>query len=531
MKSFFDILQNSYIDSVKMTIFNTFKTGDAALDSFITALIIALIGYIVNYFQRDNVDVPILKFITRLGSYCLYKKNVIILEGKNCSGTSCLFGGYYSSSAYSDRFKAIWDYIENNIETNKTIYQIKEYHNNSTNDDKNNYIYMVSQHERFLIDKNIFVITEFEKEDNNDKNDRVKTSIDKIIIKLYSYTYSISEIKMFIDNITTKYLHAIKTTRLNKKFIYTLTDCKHDEDDSSSIYNCWQESVFESARTFDNIFFDGKAEIIKRIYSFVNNKNWYYEKGIPYTLGIGLHGPPGTGKTSFIKALAKSLDRHVVVVPLKLIKTKKQLDKFFFEHTYNRANEQNSITFDKKIIVFEDIDCIGDIVLDRSKKCLDNKYLQGKTEKDDVKIGDVLQSIVDMNDNSSCVKLPTTTVAPYKDEPITLDDILNLWDGIRETPGRIIVISSNHYDKLDSALIRPGRIDISHELSNCSHDTITQLYSHLYGNEINKTMLKKTKPYFYSPAEIVNLYTSNKDDEQTFLKRLIQNKKVINSCT
>ena len=133
-----------------------------------------------------------------------------------------------------------------------------------------------------------------------------------------------------------------------------------------------------------------------------------------------------------------------------------------------------------------------------------------------------------MNDNSSCVKLPTTAGSFSKDEPITLDDILNLWDGIRETPGRIIVISSNHYDKLDDALIRPGRIDISHELSNSSHDTIAKLYSHLYGSEINKTMLKKIKPYFYSPAEIVNLYIGNKDDEQAFLKRLIQNKKVIN---
>lgn len=531
MPTFFDILQHGYIDSVKMTIFNTFKTGDAALDSFITALIIALIGYIVNYFQRDKVDINIFKFIKQRFTYCLYKKNVIVLEGKNCSGITGFVGGYYSSSAYSDRFKAIWDYIENNIESNKTIHKIKEYHTNfnfNSTKVKNSDIYMVSQNDRFLIDKDIFVITEFEKEDNSDKNDRTKTSVDKITIKLYSYTYSISELKMFIDNITTKYLQSIKTTRLNKKFIYTLTDCKHDEEDANAIYNCWHESVFESARTFDNIFFDGKSEIIKRINSFVNNKHWYYEKGIPYTLGIGLHGPPGTGKTSFIKALAKSLDRHVVVVPFKLIKTKKQLDKFFFENTYSRDNGKNSITFDKKIIVFEDIDCIGDIVLDRSKKMSVNKYLQGKTEKDDVKIGDVLQSIVDMNDNSSCVKSPTTAVPFYKDEPITLDDILNLWDGIRETPGRIIVISSNHYDKLDDALIRPGRIDISHELRNCSHDTITQLYSHLYGFEINKTMLKKIKPYFYSPAEIVNLYIGNKDDEQAFLKRLIQNKKVIN---
>ena len=131
MKPFFDILQNGYIDSVKMTIFNTFKTGDAALDSFITALIIALIGYTVNYFQRDQNNINIFKSIKQVFTHCLYKKNVIVLEGKNCSGTSCLFGGYYSSSAYSDRFKAIWDYIENNIESNKTIHHIKEYHTNT----------------------------------------------------------------------------------------------------------------------------------------------------------------------------------------------------------------------------------------------------------------------------------------------------------------------------------------------------------------------------------------------------------------
>ena len=79
MFSFFDILQHSYIDSVKMTIFNTFKTGDAALDSFITALIIALIGYIVTYFQRDQKNINVFKFIKQMFTFCLYKKNVIVL--------------------------------------------------------------------------------------------------------------------------------------------------------------------------------------------------------------------------------------------------------------------------------------------------------------------------------------------------------------------------------------------------------------------------------------------------------------------
>jgi SpoVK/Ycf46/Vps4 family AAA+-type ATPase len=106
-----------------------------------------------------------------------------------------------------------------------------------------------------------------------------------------------------------------------------------------------------------------------------------------------------------------------------------------------------------------------------------------------------------------------------------LDDILNLWDGIRETPGRILIITSNHYGKLDSALVRPGRIDITHELSNASHNTISEIYQHLFGKSIDMNKLEKIKNNFYSPAELINLYVSHKN-EQDFINRLIKNEKV-----
>ena len=111
------------------------------------------------------------------------------------------------------------------------------------------------------------------------------------------------------------------------------------------------------------------------------------------------------------------------------------------------------------------------------------------------------------------------------EDPITLDDILNLWDGIRETPGRILIISSNHYNKLDSALTRPGRIDISHELTNASHTTITDIYYNLFKKTIHKTDLNSINEYFYSPAELVNLYVQYQD-ANLFAKRLMENKKV-----
>jgi SpoVK/Ycf46/Vps4 family AAA+-type ATPase len=137
-----------------------------------------------------------------------------------------------------------------------------------------------------------------------------------------------------------------------------------------------------------------------------------------------------------------------------------------------------------------------------------------------VKITDVIESICEINESNN------GTININTEEPITLDDILNLWDGIRETPGRILIISSNHYEKLDPALVRPGRIDITHELSNASHNTISEIYFHLFGKKINNKKLEKIKEFFYSPAELVNIYIDKNKIENDFLERLLKNKKV-----
>lgn len=292
----------------------------------------------------------------------------------------------------------------------------------------------------------------------------------------------------------------------------------------------WNETPFSSTRTFDNLFFSKKTTFLKELDFFLTNKEWYFDTGIPYSLGIGMHGPPGTGKTSLIKALANYTNRHLVVISLKLIKTKRDLDSIFFEDRYCQDNKKKSMTFDKKIIVFEDIDCMGDIVLNREKVRQKNtpaKKNERTSKTNHTEVMSLLEALAtnDSSNQNTITKPATFSCVPPIEDPITLDDILNLWDGIRETPGRIMVISSNHYHELDPALIRPGRIDMTLELSYANHQTIKEIYMHLFKAPLEDCKLAKIKENVYSPAEIINIFMMEERNPERFLARLASDKK------
>ena len=114
----------------------------------------------------------------------------------------------------------------------------------------------------------------------------------------------------------------------------------------------FNEFPFESSKTFQNVFFPEKKKIVSRVKFFLENKSWYAERGVPYTLGFLLHGLPGSGKTSTIKALANLTQRHIVSVPLKNIKNIEDLYKVFYGPTINKK----TIPVNKRIYVLEDID-------------------------------------------------------------------------------------------------------------------------------------------------------------------------------
>jgi len=106
---------------------------------------------------------------------------------------------------------------------------------------------------------------------------------------------------------------------------------------------------------------------------FLNNEEEYKNKGYPWKHGLLLHGEPGTGKTSFIKALSNYTDRHIISIPLSRTKTNHELMMAMYRLQIGLA----TIPFTKRIIIFEDIDCMcPDLVKSRELKEDETKLLK-----------------------------------------------------------------------------------------------------------------------------------------------------------
>ena len=260
--------------------------------------------------------------------------------------------------------------------------------------------------------------------------------------------------------------------------------------------NCiFTMKMFQTNRKFSNLFGPEISLVKKRVDFFIKNKKWYDKKGIPYTLGLLLSGQAGSGKTSSIKCLANETGRHIINLNANNDITKIQLENLFFNemimvlNVSTGQNEKYFIPLDKRIYVFEDIDCQGDLVMERNLK--------------------------------DTIDLPPHLV---QTEKIDLSFLLNLLDGVLEMPGRILVMTSNYPEKLDHALIRPGRIDIIADFKKCSRNTMIEIIEFFYDiqlNEKDKKNISLLEENIISPAELGKLMFENICNYELCIEKLV----------
>ncbi|KAI9661005.1 MAG: hypothetical protein M1821_009332 [Bathelium mastoideum] len=170
-----------------------------------------------------------------------------------------------------------------------------------------------------------------------------------------------------------------------------------------------------------------KERMIDDIKAFLSARTWYLDRGIPYRRGYLLYGPPGTGKSSFIQALAGELDFNIGILNL----SERGL-------TDDRLNHLLTNIPPRTIVLLEDADA-----------AFTNR---AKAQEDG-----------------------------FKSMSVTFSGLLNALDGVASAEERVIFLTTNHVSRLDSALIRPGRVDMAVRLGEADAYQIEQLWDRFYG--------------------------------------------------
>ncbi|OWY94289.1 hypothetical protein PHMEG_00036021, partial [Phytophthora megakarya] len=139
------------------------------------------------------------------------------------------------------------------------------------------------------------------------------------------------------------------------------------DDNNATPVVAYKRYALGEEKTFENLFFQEKEQVLQLLDNFETRSGKFAVKGFPYKLGLLLHGPPGTGKTSLIKAIAQYTKRHVVTISLGKIKTNQQLLDALFDMKFAVQGLDSPIEMDFEDVIFvmEDIDCASAIVKKR----------------------------------------------------------------------------------------------------------------------------------------------------------------------
>lgn len=198
--------------------------------------------------------------------------------------------------------------------------------------------------------------------------------------------------------------------------------------DPSSEY--WRRAGYTPYRPMDSIVMEPevKESIVSDVKDFMSSdtKTWFTKHGVPHRRGYLFKGPPGTGKTSMLCAIATLIGSKVHYV--SLVSPQLGDDSLM---TAMKMVEPNSL------IVMEDLDALFNKHREKNEACL-----------------------------------------------LTFSGLLNAIDGVNASVnGCILVMTTNHADKLDPALVRSGRVDVVYTFSNASDVTCRGMFNRFYPDD------------------------------------------------
>jgi len=514
------------LETLKSSLLFNFHTGNAIFDTFITGIIICLSTYLMSLASKIQEFEFREWFGLLMGNAESY--NEITISGKKMEGarsTRCNYSTTFHALLY--QIKKL-DCKVANISKLSEIQLDEDYDSDdwSDSEDEENEDkkqkdanLIVSQRSPFKLDENIEALVSINKEKETDDEGGIKSCIkvEEFEIKIRSKVLSMDDLRAKIRKWLKEYQDLMAPDKYLRYFLYSPPN---ERDDYYNPSRCYSEFRFESGKSFENVFFPQKEDLMKRLDFFKENKAWYKSRGIPYTIGLMLYGVPGCGKTSTIKAIANYTQRHIVSVPLNRIKTCKELLSIFYEEQINHMN----IPLNKRLYVLEDIDCseLKDIVRDRANEDSDKE--SEKDSGNDAGIGDQeTQNFLNLFKGSN------TKVGNWmKDKKqLTLAGILEVLDGVMEMDGRMLVITTNYPERLDAALIRPGRIDVKLKFQRCTNQCLVQMYEHFFNDRekstlwptsFDKSLLPNDR---WTPAEATQILLNNIHDPPKGLMQLV----------